>query len=86
MYWLPKMHKTPIGTRFIVASKNYSIKPLSDTISKIFRMIFNTVQSLHNKRLFYSSCKKFWVVQNSFPVLSKLNKITVKKKAIYFNF
>ena len=71
MYWLPKMHKTLIGVRFIVASKNYSAKPLSDTISKIFKLIFNTLENFHNKSFFYSSCKKFWVVQNSFPIVAE---------------
>ena len=28
-YWLPKMHKSPIGSRFIIASKVCSIKELS---------------------------------------------------------
>ena len=81
MYWLPKMHKTPVGARFIVASYYCSTNPLSDTISQIFIMIFNTVESFHNKSFFYSGCKKFWVVQNYFPIGTKLNKINVKKKA-----
>ena len=59
MYCLPKMYKTPIGPRFIVASKSCSTKPLSSTISKIFEMIFNTVESFHNKNFFYSGCNKF---------------------------
>ena len=81
MYWLPKMHKTPVGARFIGASYYCSTNPLSDTISKIFIMVFNTAESFHNKSLFYSGCKKFWVVQNYFPIGTKLNKIKVKKKA-----
>ena len=28
-YWLPKMHKTPVGSRFIAASYSYTTKPLS---------------------------------------------------------
>ena len=36
MYWLLTMLKTPIGKRFIVASKNCSSKPLSDVTSKLF--------------------------------------------------
>ena len=28
MYWFPKMHKTPIGARFIVASQNCSTKAI----------------------------------------------------------
>ena len=81
MYWLPKMHKTPVGARFIVASYYCSTNPLSDTIPKIFIMVFNTVESFHNKSFFYSGCKKFWVVQNSFPIDTNVNKINVKKKA-----
>ena len=59
MYWLPKMHKTPVGARFIVASHYCSTNPLCDTISKIFIMVFNTVESFHNKSVYYSGCKKF---------------------------
>ena len=66
MYWLLKMHKTPVGAsaRSNAASKNCSTKTLSDTISKMFKMLFNTVESFHNKSFFYSGCKKFWVVQS----------------------
>ena len=32
IYQQPKMHKTPIGARAIVASKTCSLKPLSDVI------------------------------------------------------
>ena len=44
-------------------------------------MIFNTVESFRNKSCFYSDCDKFWIVQNYFPIVTKLNKIDVKKKA-----
>ena len=44
-------------------------------------MVFNTVESCHNKSFFYSGCKKFWVVQNYFPIGTKLNKINAKKEA-----
>ena len=81
MYWLPKMLQTPIGVRFIVASNYCSAKPLSDTICQIFKIIFNTAESFHNKNLFYLGCNKFWVVQNYFPNATKLNKINFKKKA-----
>ena len=38
MYWFLKMHKTPIGLRFIVASKTFNTKHLS-IVSKIFKII-----------------------------------------------
>ena len=61
VYWLPKMHKTPIGDRYIIASKTCSRKqqyPISDTIFKVLNKIFNTVERFHSKILFYSGCKK----------------------------
>ena len=59
MYWLPKMHKKPVGCRFIIASKDCSIKPLTKVIPNVFKMIFDTVESFHNKSLFYSRLNKF---------------------------
>ena len=58
MHWLPKMYKTRSGIQFIIASKNCSTKPVSDTISEILKMIFNTVERFHNKSFIYSCCKK----------------------------
>ena len=81
MYWLPKMHKTPIGTRFIIASKNCSTKPLSGIISNAFKLIFDSVNSFHNKNRYYSNLNKFWVVQNSLPIIKKLDKINLKNNA-----
>ena len=37
MYWMPKMHKSPIKARFIIAFPQSSIKPLLRTTTSIFR-------------------------------------------------
>ena len=58
MYWLPKLQKTQIGARFIIASKNCSTKPLSGVISKISKMLFTHNQDFHKKSTLYSSYKK----------------------------
>ena len=81
MNGLPKMHKTSIGARFIVASNYCSTKPLSDTTSKLFKIICNTVENFHNQSFFHSGCEKFQVTQSSFPIATKLININVKKKA-----
>ena len=78
MCWLPKVHKTPISARFIVASGNCYAKSLSDTN---FTMIFNILGNFRIKNFFYLGCRKFQVLQNSFPVVTKLNKINLKQKA-----
>ena len=75
------MNETAICTRFIVASKNYSTKRISDTVCKIFKISFNTVENFHNKSPFYSGRKRFWVGQSSFPIVTKLKKkkVNVRK-------
>ena len=54
MYWLPNMHKTLVGVRFIIASYYCSTNPLSDKISK---MIFNTVEIFHKKFYFIQALR-----------------------------
>ena len=73
------MRKIPVGCRFIIASKKCSTKPLTEVVSKIFKLLFSSVDNFYKKSRFYSRLNKFWVVQNSFPVTEKLDKINVKK-------
>ena len=80
MYWLPKMYKTPIGARFIVASKNCSTKPLPYIISKVFKMILNHVESFYRKSL-VSSCKFCLQIKNSNPhwLFKNINLLDIKR-------
>ena len=43
-------------------------------------MIFNYAEIFHRKMLFYTWFRKIWVIENSLPVFTKLNKINTKKK------
>ena len=81
MYWMPKLHKTPIEARFIIASRKCSTKPLSKAVSKVFKLIQSQMENFHEKSKFYKRYRKFWVVQNSDPIIKKLFKINSKKKA-----
>ena len=81
MYWIPKLHKNPIGSRFIVASSRCPTKPITEVVSRVFKMIFAHIESFHKKSLFYLNYKRFWVVQNSFPIIEKLDKINAKRNA-----
>ena len=81
MYWLPKMHYSPPRCRFIVASSSCSTKPLSKLASTIYKHIFNQVRSFHSKSTFYKNYNRFWVIENSFPVVEKLSKLNERKKA-----
>ena len=62
MYWTPKMHYNPSRARFIVSSAKCSTKPLSRIISKTFKLIFNQIQSFHDKSKFCKNYNRFWVI------------------------
>ena len=49
MYWLPKMHKSPIDEIFIVAPKNCSIKPITIAVSWVLKCYSSLcwIPSLH---------------------------------------
>ena len=38
LYWLPKMHKQPIGSRFIAASNSCTTKPLSKLLTTCLQL------------------------------------------------
>jgi hypothetical protein len=81
MYWSPKMHKNPSGFRFIIASKTCSTKPISKSVSSAFKLIYKQVESYHANSKFFANYNKFWVLQNSDPIISILKRINCKKKA-----
>ena len=81
MYWTPKMHKNPTGARFIIASKKCSTKLLSKAVSKAFKLIFHQIEHFYDKSHFYKSFNQFWVIENSKPILEKIEKINNKKNA-----
>ena len=81
MYWTPKMHKNPSGCRFIIASKTCSTKPISKSVSSAFKLIYKQVETYHANAKFFANYNKFWVLQNSDPVISILKRINCKKRA-----
>ena len=81
MYWMPKMHYTPSRARFIMSSAKCSTKPLSTMVSNVFRLIFTQVQNFHEKSKFYKNYNRFWVINNSKPLIDKLSVINTRKKA-----
>ena len=38
MYWIPKKHKNSVGSRIIIASPKFNLKPLSKCITAIFKL------------------------------------------------
>ena len=80
MYWMPKMHKNPIQTRFIITSPKSFIKPLASTITPIFRLFFRQIQTYNYKCRFFTGVNTFWVVQKK-PVIDPTNGLNKRRKA-----
>ena len=80
-YWLPKMHKTPIGSRFIIASKSCTVKELSKKVTAAFKLVYKAVECYHNKSRYYSGVNSFWVIQNNSSVIENINKLTKRNAA-----
>ena len=80
MYWIPKLHN-PVGSRFIIASKNCSTKPLSKAASNVFKLIYFQIENFHREFKFLSNYNKFWVLQNVDPVTENIDIVNRKKKA-----
>ena len=76
MYWIPKLHKNPVGSWFIIVSKNCSTKPLSKVVFNVFKLIYFQIENFHCKSKFLSNYNAFWGLQNVNPVT-----INRKKKA-----
>ena len=81
MYWTPKMHYTPSRARFIVSSAKCSTKPISKVVSNAFKLIYNQIENFHKKSKFYKNYNKFWPINNSKPLIEKLEVINTRKKA-----
>ena len=46
MYWIPKLHKNPVGSQLIIASKYCSTKPLSKAVSNVFKLIHSQIEKI----------------------------------------
>ena len=75
--------------RFIIAAPNCSIKPLSQAITKIFRLFYRQVETYNSKCFYFSNVKTFWVIQNNEHVLNsikRLNKYSSFRSMATFDF
>ena len=49
LYWSPKLHKDPIGERYIIASPECSVKPLLKDVTSILKLFQSNLKHFHDK-------------------------------------
>ena len=81
MYWIPKLHKVPVGNRFIIASPKCSLKPLLKDTTSILKLFQNQIQNFHDKNRVWNNVSSFWMIQNNDPVIQRISKLNNRKKA-----
>ena len=82
MYWIPKMHKNPIGERFIIASPKCSLKTLLKYATSILKLFQKQIQAYHDKERTWKGVSNFWVIKKNQQVIDRISKNNVKKKAV----
>ena len=83
IYWIPKMHKNPIGSRFIAGSKFCSIKLLSKNFSKALKLILNHMK-LYSKVVFErAQLNQYWILENSLEFLEGIKNKNISHMETY---
>ena len=83
IYWIPKMHKNPVGSRFIAGSKYCSIKPISKLFSKALKLILNHLK-LYSKTVFErSNLNYFWILENSLEFMDEIGSKKLEHMETY---
>ena len=81
MYWIPKMHKNPVGFRFIIASPRCTLKHLAKDLTAIFRLFYKKIERYHQKGKVWSGVNKFWIIQNTKPIIHSINNLNKRNTA-----
>ena len=76
----PKIKKSQLGPRFVIASKQSVIKPLNKNIIAAFKLLNKFVKKYCNKNKFYCGVNLSWVIQNNELEIYILNKLVIEKQ------
>ena len=81
-YWLPKLHKTPCGSRFIAVSNKCTTKSLSSTLTSCLSTGTVHFQEYCEGIFKNTGVNCFWIIKNSAQVLHNLQDTS---KAYHFD-
>ena len=85
MYWLPKLHKNPYGSRFITASNKCTTKPLSGILTACLSTVITHFKEYCNGIFRNTGVNCFWIINNSLHVINTLRNINISSKARSFD-
>ena len=83
IYWIPKMHKDPVGGRFIAGSKVCTIKLLSKYFSKALKRILYHMKLYSNTVFDRTGFNYYWIIENSLEFMGKIKDKNVTHMETY---
>ena len=84
-YWLPKLHKTPYGNRFIAASNKCTTKPLSTVLTTCLTTVILHYKEYCEGIYRNTGVNCFWIINNSQQVLQTIQAINDTSRAYHFD-
>lgn len=74
MYWTPKLHKTPYGSRFITAGKDTVISDLSKIVGQCLQYMIKVDKSNSRYIHKYDDLNDFFIIDSRDPVIKHINE------------
>ena len=81
IYWIPKFHKTPVKSRYIVSSAVCATKKLASMISKSLKLIMKGRKKYCSVIEEFTGTNRWWISENNQPVLQTIKEINEKQQA-----
>ena len=54
IYWTRKLHKNPSKARFIIAANQCSVKPWSETVTLLLKLMYKQIKYCNSKMYYFS--------------------------------
>ena len=79
LYWIPKLHKSPVKHRFIAGSSKCTTKQLFSLLTKILTVVMIGLENYCRVKTSYTRVNSIWILKNSTNLLSSLAHLGVRK-------
>ena len=79
LYWIPKLHKSPVKHRFIAGSSKCTTKQLSSLLTKFLTVIKTGLEKYCSIKTSHTGVNNMWILKNSTNLLSSLGHLGVHK-------
>jgi hypothetical protein len=74
LYWLPKLHKTPVSSRYIAGSSKCSTTRLSKNLSLILTHVMSELRAKDDENIIRTGIRRFFIVNGYEEVASFTDK------------